>query len=506
MPTREAHAALKAQIHDKLTRFGVSGPGREWLLRCLHPASEDKAPGIPDESNTAVLRPDFRVQATIQAPPGASSWDCMIWTPPGDVNAVYWATGPAGVNFGDPTAPGGCEIGVLRLQQATQSTVSVNFTNVVGGGNVDCLTESASIANAGFRHQFKSITVHQIASAVSDQGQVYAAQFAPMMRRVSLYIPVGYDSGVPNPRAPGTNFGLFGELVETVLPTNEADLSAMAPDFYMGPSREGVYIPLRLAGPNQEFAKAHSHSAAFNGAGPAYIANASYQFALGALFGANTAALSTGGPVGDPWPFSAVALDGLRGPGRSPLTIPGGIMLDSGFDNINIGVVIFRGLQGNGGGFSSSLQLKCIAGLEIAPAPGASDRVFAERAAAYDPKALEAYYSLAMELQGVYPASFNGWGDIWDAIKSAASSVWRVVAPAVEKAAPAVVDAAAAAASRALSQMVMSGGLTGARRGILPPERAQTRVLYRAPSMARSVTRSVAPTPSRKARLRKKRA
>jgi hypothetical protein len=479
---------MKALIHEKLRRHGVSVEGREWLLRCLHPASEDKSPGLPDQSAMAVLRPDFRIQATIQPPQDASSWDCLLWTPPGDVNAVYWATGPAGTNFASRTAPvAGCEVGVLRLQRSTQSTIPQILT-LPDGTVVPVLTETGAITNVGFRHQFKSVTVQQIASAVADQGQVYAAQFAPNFRRPHEILLNGYDSGVPiePPPDPPANYSLVAEQFATVLPANEGDMAAMAPDFYMGPSREGVYMPLRLAGPTQPFARASTHSTAVQaGSEATFFVGDDSDFSIGAVMTANYNSLSSNSSA-VPWPFKAVSVNGMLGyqtvPGTpEPLTIPGGVLLDSGFDNINVGVMIFRGLAGSGGGaFGASLQVKCIAGLEIAPNPSASDRVFAENAAPYDPQALQAYYTIAMELQGVYPARFNGWGDIWDAIKSAVSTVYSdVVKPIatqfVEKAGPLLIDAG----TRALA----SGGmLTGARRGA-------PRVTYRAPSVARS-TRS----------------
>jgi len=473
------HGAMKAQIHEKLKRFGVTGAGRDWLLRALHPAGEDDSPGFPDQSATSVLRPDIRVQTTISAPDGASSWDCILWTPPGDVNAVYWATGPAGIDFTTQTAPAGCEVGVLRLQNSVQSTTGQDYILFSDGvTTVGTLTQVGAFSNSGFRHQFKSITVHQIASAVADQGQVFAAQFAPQFTNPGQVIPIGYDSGVPDPRVPppGANFALIGELYQTVLPAAEADMAAMSPDLYMGESREGVYLPLRLAGPTQPFNRAKPHSTAFQAGGaPLWSAGDTTLFSVGALI-QPTQNLPDSGGVSIPWPFRAVATYGNLGPMGTPLTIPGGIQLDSGFDNMNIGVVIFRGLAGGGGGsFGASLQVKCNAGLEIPPNPGASSRAFTESAAAYDPLALQAYYTLVMELRGAYPASYNGFGDIWDAIKSAASSVWHVFQPALSSAAPALVDAAVGAATRGLAGLASGGMLTGARRG-------GSLVKYRSPS------------------------
>jgi hypothetical protein len=163
-----------------------------------------------------------------------------------------------------------------------------------------------------------------------------------------------------------------------------------------------------------------------------------------------------------------------------PSSLPGPLQFDSAYDNINIGVVIFRGLQGNsGGGFGSALQLKCIAGLEIAPNPNASVRIFAEAAAPFEPRALEAYYTLCLELKDAYPASFNSLQSILDAISSAASKVWNVFEPALSKSASQLVESGTSALIRGM------GGLTGARRPSVP------RVTYKATGAAPARSASV---------------
>lgn len=484
-------STYKRQVHDKLRRFGVTGPGRDWLLRALHPASEERCQGIPDQSATPVFRPDYRLNTTIQAPSGASSWDCFIWTPPGDVNAVFWATGPSGTDFGTSVAPPGCEVGVVRLQQVETSTDVIGLFDVQNPSRQgSVLTQVPQTKPVGFRHTFKSITITQIASAVSDQGQVYAAQYAPNMRCCGMASPEGYDSGTPDPANPGLNYALYGAYYSTVLPAREADITAMSPDFYMGASRDGLYMPLRLAGPSQPFARSVPSGVVNRPMQPvAMYASDVTQFPCGAMIVPTANRMASGSlNTNIPWVFSVAMYNLPTGPGA--VAAPQRIALDSAYDNINIGVVIFRGLQGGGGGgFSASLQLKTIAGLEIAPSPEAIDRVFTEEPSPYEPRALEAYYAICLELKDAYPGCYNSLEDIWDAIKSVASTIWDAAKAPVQEVVRTAVPMIAEAGRAALM-----GGLTGAHRG---SSRARVSVAprlltYRAPSVSVSKPRSVA--------------
>jgi hypothetical protein len=491
-----SHASMRALIHEKLARFGVSGPGREWLLRALHPASEDPSPGLPDQSATPVLRPAFRVNATIQPPAELSNglWDCFMWIPPGDVNALYWATGPSGTNFAGSIPPVGAEVGVIRLQSSSIYNPSNPYPLTFGVREDQAVTSLADISTNGFRHQYKSVTVHLNAADVANQGQIYAAQFSPILRYNSGVVPSGYDSGIPIPGTdPVVNYSLVAGRYSCVLPASEDDLTAMAPDFYMNVAKEGCYMPMRLSGPAQHFARTVPLGTVYESGGGAGVwSQDPCAFPMGAVM-APTSNVPIGvGSSNSPWVYR-IATENM--PPNIAVTLPTPLMFDTGYDNTNVGVMIFRGLQGGGGGggggFGASLQVKVLAGLEVAPNPESSSRVFAEPAVPYEPRALEAYYTLCLELLDAYPASFNSLESILDAIGSAASKVWNVFEPALTKVAPVLVDGAVSA--------LMHGGLTGARRGeprraaLIAPRSGSTR------SRASSVASRTTKKPSRRA-------
>jgi hypothetical protein len=466
MPFHSETGVMRDRIEKKLQRFGVSGPSREWLMRALHPASGDKSPGLPDPSSAFVLRPDYRIQATILPPPDnpGGSWDCFMWIPPGDVNALYWATGPGGTDFSTTAAPAYTQCGVIRLQPSGDHNFAMGYYDYTDASSHTAYANTPVINSAAFRHQFKSVTVTLIAAAVADQGQVYAAQYSPLIRRNGMVIPNGY----PNP---GGN-ALVAGYYQTVLPADETALAATAPQFYMDAAREGVYMPLRLAGPSQPFARTVAEVPISLQTGHMGLFTADYsQFRFGAILTPTTNPDEDAGST-LPWVFRAPTVDASAiSAGQS---LVGYLNCDSGYDNVNSGVMIWRGLSGGAGQFTSSLQVKVIAGLEIVPNPAASDRVFAEPPAPYDPKALEAYYELCVDLKDAYPASYNSLDDILNAIGSAASRVFGVFEPALKQAAPILLE-------RAI------GGLGGSP-GTFAPRAPALRVAYRAPSTARSTT------------------
>jgi len=468
---------VEAQIHAHLAKLGIDEPGRGWILRALHPASEKKSAGLPDASAAYVLRPDFRLTTTIQAPPGASQWDCLIWTVPGDVNCLRWAAGPSPVDFSNGAVPGtgstvtfgsvACQANINQLTQPYQVQL--------GGSSYSAITAFPAMQPAAFRHQFMSVTATLIASAVSDQGQVYAGQLPPFITDAGLMQPTGYDSGIRNPDSgSGANYPQLARLFTTVLPADEVSLSRMNPDYYQSDAREGVYMPLRLAGPSQPFVRCSAGSVITTDTGGGYLATTDAISPIGAIL-SPTLGLLQANPSLVPWPYRATR----EQVGSAPAGFANPLLLDSGFDNVNTGVIIFRGLSGtSGGGFAASIQLKVISGLEIAPVPPQGDGVFVEPPAPYQPKALEAYYKLALELKGAYPARFNSLETILDAIGDVASKVWSHVEPRVVGALQGLAD----------TGLSMLSGAVGRRMGAL----GVPRVAYRAPSVARSMTRSVA--------------
>lgn len=499
-PTRES-MQMRASIYDSLRRLGVHQSSEDWVLRALHPAAlENRCGGIPDANSSYVVRPEFRRTTVVPAPNGVASWDAFIFTAPGDVNTVYIATAESAPgNFDTSVPPLGASFQVMRLQSCASSTVGSPYSGMIGydaseasqpvWATITAPTSLPSASPIAFRHMYASITVHLVSSAVSNQGQVYAAQFPNNVVHAGTMITTPddgvytYPADCPEtttcPSAVFTNSPQIvtplgvpyqAAMMQMVLPTNETDLASTAPGFYTDAARGGVYMPLKLCGPSQPFARCTPSGNAIllaqargtNGSPSAFGAQLSAGYncvwprvtpfpgyvatpgtatipssvlpAIGAVplfvpsVGATQIATynssgTSSSPL--PWPFQMAA--GFVN-GGSTVEFPATTLaFDTGMDNISNACIIFRGLQGANGGFASSLQIKYLAGYEIIPSPTALDRVFVEAPSPYDPVAMATYYQFAILFADAYPASYNSLGDLWDKIKEAASFVWNKV-------------------------------------------------------------------------------
>jgi hypothetical protein len=390
-----------------------------------------------------VTRPEYRVQYTIQAPVGASSWDLFLWVIPGDVNAVMWVAGPSPADFAQPLAglPTGWTSGLIQLQPVQDLAGTIPYFG--NPGNFDLSLRTATANPWMFRHQYKSVTATLVASAVSDQGDVYAAQFPP------AYTTTGTLVG-----SASTNLttGIVNAAVRyrASIPLDEETLTLVAPEFYMGAARGGIYMPLRLAGPTQPFVRTSVTSMGDSGTS---------QFPSSVGYYATNGDGLLGGV--EP-PAMVLAFNADEGVPQRPAVVSypftatngtlssGDVAFDSGYDNMNQGVIIFRSLAGTGGGgggFAASVMVKVLAGHEVMPRPFSVDRIYARPAAAFDPTALAAYYAMALELDDAYPASFNALGALLAVLGSIAARLFPLV--------KAVAGPALAAAGSALASEVV---------------------------------------------------
>lgn len=415
---------MRAQAEAKLAGYGLNKSSRDWVLKAVDPAAPGESAGIPDESARSVMRPEYVVQSTISPPSGAASWDCYIWSLPGDVNTLFWAAADSAggpVDFSSTTLPPTGTFGSIALQgnvdgTGTYSAVVLDpVSNSVQSFGFGIRTPTSSPLT--FRHQYKSITIDLVAAAVNDKGDVYAAQYP-------------FDTRQRGLRADGLQTTPAGSAVVSVasviaLPFSESDLTLSCRNPYVGRAKDGVYMPLRLTGPDQPFADVESpicgnYLIAGTDSAPERWLPMLMQSRTG-QFGAlvNIAQDDGYGGVlpGDvPWPNQVNRLGGRA-------------LLDTGYDNTSVGVCIFRNLAGgSGGSFSATLMVKVIVGLEVCPRPTTADRVYARAPARYEPRAIEAYYALANEMASAYPSKFNSLGMLMPVLSSLATRLFGPLA------------------------------------------------------------------------------
>ena len=393
---------MQAEIEKKLERFGLTSSGRDWVMKALNPASDRTCDGVPDQSTTRVLRPEFRAEAIISSPSAATAtWDLYIYACPGDVNAVYWCAAPSPADFTTVAPPAGAEYGRIQLQSVVNTQVALGYDMQVTPHEpheFQCVSPVSRPLS--FRHVYKSLTTHLIAAAVANQGTVYAAQFPPRFSNLALAVP--------------THENLLASYPEVYviprpirLPLSETELMLMSPDAFTGPAKDGAYIPLHGAGPTQPYPDHLLPTAWAEGQGGGFgiFSNASGPYSVTQNSFPSVPVLVRDQQLA--WPTYAARPNLLA----ASATVPQYTGWDSQYDNTNVGIIIYRGMAAAAGGsFGAAVQIKALVGLEIIPRPLAPDRVFAKPAAVYDARAMEVYYTVLHELHQAYPASYNALG------------------------------------------------------------------------------------------------
>jgi len=447
---------MRARIDEKLAAAGLSGEARDWVIKALDPASDGPAPGIPDTTSVMVLRPEYEVRVNIPGPSVPGPWDCYIYIPPGDVNTLYWAAAPSPANFaaGPTSLPSNSTTGSVQLQPGSYPA-GYSAVQLVAATPITVNVSTSGPANLAstFRHQYKSVTIDLIAADISNQGDVFAGQF-PTTPRTERF----QSWNTTNTGSPG-NYQMAGNVTYVALPYNEADLTLACRNAYVGKAKDGVYMPLRMVGPTQDFADVRcSNFGSYNAApalGPVGMflpENCTNQWPKAFFTCQNDVAgeavpQTLGTTISDSWVnYASLGGVGWTGPWSG----------DTGYDNVATGVVIFRGLSGSSSGsgpsFSAQLLVKVKAGLEVVSRPTSVDRVYAKPPAKYDSNALKTYYQIANELGVAYPSSYNALGALLPVISSLASSLWPTVKAGLMGARTGIADALAPYATRSVMQ------------------------------------------------------
>lgn len=465
-----------ADVVRHLESLGVKEHALKWIVKSLHPPTAAKGTGIPDESYDDAVNADYRTTSVIQKDPSlpAGNWDLCIIKPPGDCVGAYIAQGAAGTNFQSPGVKTTITT-TVKIQDCEWTTVGyMSTTQDVLVAAVPTLTRIApqkyalnapTSAPLMWRKTASSITAYMSASAIADQGTVYAAQ----MERDYVY---GIeDFGVLTNPGPGGN--LLYRRARVSVPLTETDMLLIDPKTYTNNARAGCYLPLRLGGPIQGFQKLVMCSGApftsQTAAIPAPTDYVYYPYAYGAAVGPNTAtpAVLVANPVSVQAEISGMDVNGLMAPSAQlprpvDAQLNNEVVVDFGYDNVATSVIIFRGLDS-----SASITLKVYDSLEIVPQVASPFKQFVEEPAEFNPLALHFYRHVVRACPDVYPADYNSWGKVWDVIKRVAREVWPVLKPAIPK----LVDAATRAASAAPAAMTFGG-------------RAPPLVQYKSKSMA----------------------
>jgi hypothetical protein len=441
-------AAAPPDVVSHLESLGVDQEAQRWLYKALHPPGSTHGHTLPDASYLAAIVPDYRTTVVITKDPTlpAGNWDLIVVKTPGDVVGALVAMGPAGTDFSDP----GVAVTVRSLTRI-QGTV---FGSVGGMSNV---TPVAGVVTANgpkpystvgpeakpiaWRKTASSLTAYMTASAIADQGTVYAMQLH------RDYVPTKMDFGVyEDPGLAGSN--VLVRRHSATMPLRESDMMLIDPKTYTNNARAGAFIPLRLSGPVQPLVpRLYAPSGGFS---TTLIGAVETQYepysGLAPAGPAPTPEILKDQPINATADISGISVNSSYAP-TTQLPDPsrtlavGTPVIDSGYDNVHTGIIIFRGLDS-----SASITLKLIDTIEMVPMVDSPFKQFVEAPNRFSPTALGLYHALVQATPDVYPADYNSLGKVWGVIKRVAREIWPVVKkdiwPAVKPAIPKLIEAA----------------------------------------------------------------
>lgn len=381
-------------------------------MKALHPAALHKSPAIPDHSLAQVVLPDFRSSVVVSAPPAVTgAWDLCVVQTPGDAIGLWWASGPAGVDFTAHDIPANCVRGAILVQPG-EWLPPLQMRNTATGGVVNYSQQALESAPWAWRRRYGGMTAYMTASALVDQGTVYAASFPSEYTDGSMSADYAFLSPAPSSTA------LLVIESRTNVPLDENALQLVSPKPFVAPARHGAYVPQRWLGADPTFVKPRypgnpllfdSNSGDFVGVGavttggwtegtlpviPVVTSNYATADGASAWFGS--------------WPVSlagAAAGQSLAA-GLAPI-------LDTGMSPHSTGVIIFRGLAN-----AASITLKSMLGLEVVPRADSTQRQFAVPPGPGSDEAIALYTRVCSQLDPAYSASYNALGALLPVIAS----------------------------------------------------------------------------------------
>jgi len=301
-----------------------------------------------------------------------------------------------------------------------------------------------------WRRRYGGITAYLTASALVDQGTVYAASFPT--RCVEAFTQVGLISNVGS--APlGVATIHTAQRVNVAMDENSMQL--MVPKPYVAPARVGAYIPQRFLGDDFSFVspKYMTSNVMWDGnvnlwVGQGLTATPGYTDAtIPVLARACSGYKSALGSYTPSWVASVQALQ--AGQGLPATSFP---ICDTGTSPSSTTVIIFRGLAPG-----ASVTVRTMYGLEVVPRADSSQRQFAVPPLPGCRAALDLYSAAAAEMDMVYPAAYNALGllagVVGNLLRTIAPTVLPLVASALPERVRNVARAVGAAVVPALSEV-----------------------------------------------------
>lgn len=414
---------LRSVINAHQLPLGTSDTGKDWCIKALHPSDPaTSVQGIPDQSSFPSVFMNYQTAQNVYAPGGTTdTWgvDMALLPHPIAFSAFkcFDSTG-ALKYYGNHS---NTQIG------APTDTMFTKMTNWLGTAQ-------------RWRIAYASVTIYQDASALTNQGTVAACQY-PVSARLFSYCNGPWSPGVmdahfttPEYYALGTSFN----------PGDKPDFEVAQnmPSSYLGNSRDGIYMPLKLTSTCQKWrSEADCYVNLGMQANPMMVHGMT-------RVGPPYAPGFDEAP--DRWPYWApVAGDiGMAIPEMNDVTltdaypsVPAGtgitghvitryptndMTITSEFCNDVLGSICFRNLD-------KTTRLSCFYrfGFELQVQPGTLLTPQQHLSPVSDEQALAAYFRISREMKDAYPEDHNSLGKIWDVISRIGKTVLPILAPMI---------------------------------------------------------------------------
>lgn len=408
-----------SKIAAQVKSLGVSPQGEKFLMKALYPPGVETQVSIPDSSWHPTMRLDSRPALSFGVGAGAvvdASWDAMVLAVPGDVTAAIVVTAPAGTEFFASTAPANFSV---KLLSNLPSTITASTTRKYWAASRTSAGASTEVSRtsvpnpmgvSSFRSTYRGFTLHNTSSALYDGGTLIAGQFAAASTDQALQLFTR------------NAVSMYAMRRAFTLPLDDGALTQMCPGAQAVDAKEGIFMPLRLLGPVQEFVSEPSVI------GCASVQNTATSVQETVVAGnvaatevSNTSAPcvldanGTGGgnisSFGNPFWYST--MQGLAGK-----------VDDTNFDNVAFGIVFLRNLP-----YQASFSLQAYVGIEAILDNSSAFRSLTMATAAYDPRAMQTYYDIVASMPFSYPASYNSLGAVLPYISRALTALRPVVGP-----------------------------------------------------------------------------
>jgi len=368
--------------------------GKDWCVKALHPSDPlTEVRGIPDQSAVPSVCLNYQSVFTLNMSAGQQApWAFDLTMLPHPYFLAAWDS-PKGMSPESGTATHG------------------NFWNTqlvpagTGGQPPDYVLYDAWTKLAlRWRLAYMSVTVYQDGPDLANQGTIVVSQ-AP----ITPLVVGGCTTSVQANRYVSTRIAMFNPAEEG---PNFSRSQAM-PNAMMGKSKEGAYAPLKLTDTVQDW-----HTTMHD-----------YGVQMLDVQGQPDTAFTLMNPSSAPsWPFWSV--------------MP---MVNNGATGVFTGNRVVDLLQDNVCHISArnladttSYAFHFRMGVEVQLAPSSTLTPQLKLSPPYDPAALEAYFRISRELKDGYPADYNDFGKMWDAISNAV----RILRPALNVVLPGLGSAA----------------------------------------------------------------